>query len=474
MINLNLNQQLFHNPYFISHNFLLKQSFKTTLTIAIPLILGNLTQVAYGLIDTAMIGSLGYKHLAAASLVVNVIAIPLVIGIGLIMSITPLVAIANGQNNHHKASHILFNGWMLSIVSGVVLAIIVNIVSLFLPNMGQDAEVAALAKNYLIIMGYSMIPMMVFSACKNFSDGLQYTQTAMTLSILSLPLNAFLCWVFIYGHCGLPAMGISGAGLATLISRSVLAIAMIIVVTKHKVFVPFISHRKEAWRLKSETIKEMLGIGIPSSLQYCMEAGAFSISGIMVGWLGAVPQAAHQIALNCASTTFMIALGFSMAGSIRISDAFGKEQFQELAQIGKSTALAGLAYGIIAALFMIILGDYLPYVFTQDIVVIPTAKMLLVFAAIFQVSDATQAIGVGLCRGVKDVVRPTVYVAIAYWGIGIPVGYLLAFPYHFGVTGIWIGFVVGLSFSAVLLNYRFFKNLKKISAKAVAVKDTSN
>lgn len=440
----------------------MKHSFKTTFRIALPLILGNLTQVAYGLIDTAMIGRLGYRELAAASLVVNVIAIPLVIGIGLVMSVTPLVAIANGQNNHHKASHILYNGWALSLVAGLAMAILVHIVSLYLPLMGQEPEVAALAKNYLIIMGYSLIPMMIFSACKNFSDGLQFTQTAMTLSIISLPLNAFLCWLFIYGHWGFPAMGINGAGLATLLSRVFLAIAMLIVIMKHKVFVPFMHHKIDAWILNSSTIKEMLGIGVPSSLQYCMEAGAFSISGIMVGWLGAIPQAAHQIALNCASTTFMIALGFSMAGSIRISDAYGKGEFKELAAIGKSTAFTGLIYGIGAAIFMISLGNYLPLIFTTDSKVLPVARLLLIYAAIFQVSDATQAIGVGLCRGIKDVIRPTIYVAIAYWGIGIPVGYILAFPYQLGVVGIWIGFVVGLSFSAILLNYRFSKQLKQI------------
>ena len=439
----------------------MKNTFKTTLAIAIPLILGNLTQVAYGLIDTAMIGLLGYKQLAAASLVVNVIAIPFVIGLGLIMAVTPLVAIAKGQDNHHKVAHVLYNGWVMSIVVGIALAVVVHILSNYLVNMGQDPLVAALAKDYLIIMGYSLIPMMVFSACKNFSDGLQYTQTAMTLSILSLPLNALLCWLFIYGHWGFPALGVSGAGMATLITRTVLAIAMIVVIAKHKVFNPFISLRKEAWQLRTATIKEMLGIGIPSSLQYCMEAGAFSISGIMVGWLGAVPQAAHQIALNCASATFMASLGFSMAGSIRISDAFGKGQAKELVLIGRSTALTGLLYGFMAALLMVALGGYLPYIFTQNLVVAQVARMLLIYAAIFQISDSTQAIGVGLCRGVKDVVKPTIYVAIAYWGIGIPIGYLLAFPYHLGVTGIWIGFVVGLSFSAALLNYRFFKNLHK-------------
>ncbi|MFP5041985.1 MATE family efflux transporter [Parasediminibacterium sp. JCM 36343] len=440
-------------------------TFKATLAIAIPLILGNLTQVAYGLIDTAMIGTLGYKQLAAASLVVNVLAIPLVIGIGLTMAITPLVAIANGQNNPHKASHVLYNGWTLSLVCGVVLALVVHAISFYLPYMGQDPEVAALSKNYLIIMGYSLIPMMVFGASKNFADGLQYTQTAMVLSMASLPLNAFLCWVFIYGHLGSPTFGVFGAGMATFISRVLLAIAMAIVVLKHKTFHPFISLRKQAWQLNKATFREMLGIGIPSSLQYCMEAGAFSISGIMVGWLGAVPQAAHQIALNCASTTFMASLGFSMAGSIRVSDAFGKGDGKSLALIGKSTAISGLLYGFLAALLMVAFGSYLPYAFTKDAEVVRVASILLVYAAIFQISDATQAIGVGLCRGVKDVVMPTIYVAIAYWGIGIPVGYLLAFHYQMGVSGIWIGFVTGLTFSAVLLNFRFFKNLHKIVAR---------
>ncbi len=442
----------------------MKPTFKVTLAIAIPLILGNLTQVAYGLIDTAMIGFLGYKQLAAASLVVNVIAIPFVIGLGLIMAVTPLVAIAKGQDNHHKVSHVLYNGWIISVLVGILLAIIVHLLSYFLPLMGQEPTVVAYAKSYLIIMGYSLIPMMVFSASKNFADGLQYTQTAMVLSLISLPLNALLCWLFIFGHCGFPAMGVSGAGVATLITRILLAIAMIVVIAKHKVFHPFTSLRKDAWQIKSATIKEMLGIGVPSSLQYCMEAGAFSVSGIMVGWLGAVPQAAHQIALNCASTTFMASLGFSMAGSIRISEAYGKGEANQLALIGKSTAITGLVYGFISAILMIAFGHYLPYIFTQNQTVAQVAQVLLVYAAIFQISDSTQAIGVGLCRGVKDVVKPTILVAIAYWGIGIPVGYYLAFPYHLGVIGIWIGFVVGLSFSAGLLNYRFFKNLHKTVA----------
>lgn len=440
----------------------MKNTFKTTLVIAIPLILGNLTQVAYGLIDSAMIGVLGYKQLAAASLVVNVLAIPLVIGIGLMMAVTPLVSIANGENNKHKAVHILYNGLFMGIIVGVLLAVLVHILSYYLPYMGQDTEVASIAKEYLILMGYSLIPMTIFSTCKNFSDGLQHTKIAMILSLISLPINALLCWVFIYGHWGFPAMGVAGAGIATLISRIILAVSMLLVVLKHPIFSQFLAHKSTAWKLSKSTLKEMLGIGIPSSMQYCMEAGAFSISGIMVGWLGAVPQAAHQIALNCASTTFMASLGFSMAGSIRISEAYGKKDGKALFAIGKTTAIGGLIYGVFAAFLLIILGVYLPYIFTKNDLVAKSATVLLIYAALFQISDSTQAIGVGLCRGVRDVIRPTIYVAIAYWGIGIPIGYFLAFPYHLGVVGIWIGFVLGLSFSAILLNYRFFRNLHSI------------
>ena len=438
----------------------MRNEFKATLVIAIPLILSNLTQIAYSLIDTAMIGVLGYKELAAASLVSNVIAIPMVIGMGLMMAITPLVAIASGQKNNSKSSHLLYNGWGLSIIIGVLLALIVHVISYFLIDMGQDVAVAAIAKTYLIIMGYSLIPMMVFIACKHFSDGLQFTKTSMVLSLISLPLNAFLCWIFIYGKWGIKPMGVNGAGLATLISRLALAIAMLIVVFKHNVYAPYHLNKKQNWYFKKSTFKEIFAIGIPSSLQFCMEAGAFSISGIMVGWLGAVQQAAHQIALNCASTTFMIALGFSLAGSIRVSNAYGRGNLQSIMSIGKSTAYTGLIYGIIAGLLLILLGQYLPDIFSTNKEVVSLATSLLIFAAIFQISDATQAIGVGLCRGVKDVIRPTFYVAVAYWIIGIPMGYLLAFHFKMGAAGIWIGLVVGLTISSILLNLRFFKNLK--------------
>jgi MATE family multidrug resistance protein len=195
-------------------------------------------------------------------------------------------------------------------------------------------------------------------------------------------------------------------------------------------------------------------------MQVGMESGAFAVSGIIIGTLGAVEQAAHQIALNCAAFTFMVSLGLAQGGSIRVSNAWGRNNWKDITSIGKSTLVIGLAYGILCALFFIAAKDLLPLAFTKETAVISLAATLLLFAALFQISDATQVIGVGLLRGVKDVKISTVYVAVAYWVLGIPVGCLMAFVFKLGAVGMWIGFVSGLSFSSILLNLRFFKLIK--------------
>jgi MATE family multidrug resistance protein len=251
-----------------------------------------------------------------------------------------------------------------------------------------------------------------------------------------------------------------GTGIGTLITRTLIAIVLILIVTRHKLFVPYIKMRATAWKANWKTWKELLNIGIPSSLQYGLESGAFSLSGIMIGWLGATSQAAHQIALNLASATFMAAVGLSMGGSIRVANAYGRSDSRRMRKIGLSTLIGGLAYGTFCGLLFIIFQHQLPYAFTNNSEVAAIASSLLVMGAIFQISDATQAIGVGLLRGIKDVRLPTALVAVAYWVIGIPVGYLLSFKLHMGPAGIWIGFIAGLTVSSILLNGRFLKKTK--------------
>jgi MATE family multidrug resistance protein len=436
------------------------KEFSRTLKISIPLIISNVSQIGLGLIDSAMIGAVDYHQLAASSLVINVIAIPHVLGIGMTLAISPLVAIANGRKDTLKASHVLYNGFVLSTIAAVFIAILMVVTSNLLFHLGQDDAVATFAVPFYKLMAWSLIPMLIFSAVKQFCDALELTKTAMLLSLLSLPINAFLNWIFIYGRFGFARMELFGAGLGTLITRTLIAVILILIVTRHKLFVPYIQLRAAAWKISWKTWKELLGIGIPSSMQYGLEAGAFSVSGIMIGWLGATAQAAHQIALNLASTTFMAALGLSLGASIRVANAYGRGDRLQMRSIGTSTIAGGLAYGLACGILFIIFQHQLPFAFTNNYEVASMASTLLVMGAIFQISDATQAIGVGLLRGIKDAKVPTLFVAIAYWVIGIPVGYFLSFKINMGASGIWIGFITGLTVSSILLNSRFLKKSK--------------
>ncbi|TAD86213.1 MAG: MATE family efflux transporter [Bacteroidetes bacterium] len=433
---------------------------KRTLPLAYPLILSNLTQMAFGLIDTAMVGAVNHYQLAAAGLVVNAIAIPQVVGMGLGMGMAPLVAMAQGQNKPQQSANLLYNGFWLSVVAGAVLALVLWQCRGLMTLLGQDVVVGKLAVSYFGIMGLSLFPMMIFLSLKQFADGLQHTKIGMVISIVALAVNALLCWMLIFGNWGAPRLELEGAGWATLITRVLQAVAMAAIIWKHQLFAPVRACRRVAWHFSRQTQRQLLQMGIPSSLQYAMEAGAFSVSGIIIGWLGATTQAAHQIALNCASFTFMAAVGLSLAGSIRVSHAFGQQNLNLVRRIGSSTLWAGLGYGLVCAVGFVLLRHQLPLLFTTSPEVATMAAGLMLFAALFQMSDASQAIGVGLLRGVKDVKRPTLYVALAYWVVGIPVGYALAFKLQWGAAGIWMGLVAGLTMSSLLLNHRFFRITK--------------
>lgn len=434
---------------------------KKTLQLAFPVILGEVAQMMLGIIDTAMVGAVSYKQLAAAALVMSVINIPYVFGIGITISVSQLVSMANGRRDKKLVSHYLFNGFCLCAISAVVISLAIELSKNILFHLDQDPVVAQLALPYLQIMGWSVIPMLLFLALKQFTDGLEFTKTAMILSLAALPLNAFLNWLLIYGNWGFPRLELPGAGYATLITRVFIFVVLTLIILYHRTFQKYIAIRSLSWYLRWHTFKELLHIGIPSSFQITMEAGAFAVSGILIGTLGAVTQAAHQIALSIASLTFMVSMGLSQAGSIRTSNAFGRNDRQTINLIGKSTIIMALIYGSCCAIIFILFKNQLPLIFNGNKEVVSMAAYLLLFAALFQVSDSTQAVTAGLLRGIKDVKVPTFFIAIAYWVIGIPLGCLLAFHFKMGAAGIWTGFIAGLTFSATFLSFRFRKMIRK-------------
>lgn len=448
---------------------MLREEGRKTIKLALPIIFGELAQMALHIIDTAMVGHVGAKQLAAAALVMSVMNIPFVVGIGITIAVSQMVSMAHGRRDSQQVSHYFYNGFWLCAVSALIISLGLEVGKDILFHLGQDKEVAILAVPFMQLMGWSVIPMILFMSLKQFTDGLEFTQTAMVLSVAALPLNVFINWLLIFGNLGFPRLELVGAGWGTLITRTLIFIIMGLVILRHKTFRKYVAVRSNQWKIKGQTIKELLHIGIPSSMQIGMEAGAFAISGILIGTIDYVSQAAHQIALSCASFTFMASMGLAQAGSIRASNAFGRHDWKKINHIGKSTLIIALMYGVFCAIGFTVLRHNLPLYFNDELPVIEMASMLLLLAAIFQISDSTQAIGAGLLRGIKDVKVPTILIAIAYWVVGIPVGCLLAFTFKMGAAGIWLGFITGLTLSSIFLSWRFLRMSAKAQSKELSI-----
>jgi MATE family multidrug resistance protein len=238
-------------------------------------------------------------------------------------------------------------------------------------------------------------------------------------------------------------------------------LVLALIILKHPTFRKYVAVRRTQWKLRPRSLGKLLQIGIPTSLQIGMEAGAFAVSGLIIGTISTVAQASHQIALSCASFTFMVSMGLAQAGSIRVSNAFGQSNWLKISNIGKSTLVTALMYCTFCAIAFTLLRNQLPALFNDNALVLETAGMLLLFAAVFQISDSTQAIGAGLLRGIKDVQVPTILIAIAYWVVALPLGYVLAFHYKMGPAGMWLGLIAGLTLSSIFLVGRFLKMAKR-------------
>jgi MATE family multidrug resistance protein len=314
------------------------------------------------------------------------------------------------------------------------------------------------------LMGLSIIPMLLFMTLKQFADGLEHTRTAMIFSLAGMPAQHPAQLAAHLRQLGLPPAGTGRRRLGDPHHPDLHVPCIGLMWCSAIKPLPEIHC---SWTSKPvETSKPKPGANCcisayPAAMQIGMEAGAFAVSGIIIGTLGAVAQAAHQIALSSASLTFMVSMGLAQAGSIRVSNALGRGDWTKIFVIGKSTLLTALIYGTICALAFAVFRYQLPKAFNDNAEVLALAALLLLFAAVFQISDSTQAIGAGLLRGIKDVKTPTILIGIAYWVIGIPFGYVLAFPFGMGASGMWLGLILGLTMASIFLMTRFFKMARR-------------
>lgn len=437
------------------------KEFRYNFKLAYPVMLGQLGHVMVGLVDNLMVGQLGAAELAAISLGNSLIFIALSIGIGFSFAITPLIAEADGENNIESGRSFFHHGMILCGINGLLLFILLLFAKPILYQLNQPPEVVDLAIPYLEIVAFSMIPLMLFQGFKQFADGLSQTRYAMYATLIANVVNIVFNYLLIYGIWIFPRLELEGAAIGTLISRFfMLAFLYYILKNKKKFSAYFIWSKRE--HLDKSIFKRLFGLGFPTALQMFFEVALFTASIFLAGMLGTNSQAANQIALNLASMTFMIAVGFSVTATIRVGNQKGKKNFTELRRVAFSIFFMVLVIQAFFALVFILTKDILPTYYIDNAEVIQIASTLLIAAAIFQLSDGLQVVFLGALRGLQDVKIPSWICFIAYWLVGFPVSYYLGKEEVLGALGIWLGLFAALTASAVLLYLRFDHLTKKL------------
>jgi MATE family multidrug resistance protein len=431
-----------------------QEHFSQTLKLAVPIVIGQVGHVMMGFVDNAIVGHVSPINLAAASLANGFFFVIMVVGLGITYIISPLVSMANGAGNRAESSKIVNNGFFVNLTVGILLSIITYFASTLIGYMHQPAEVTALAIPYCRLIGVTAIPMMLFQNYRQFLEGLSIMRPAMYITLGANIVNAAANYIFVFGKFGFPAMGLQGSGFATLSARTSMALVIIYYILKSDRCREFqLNPFKEA--IDFGLIRKILKLGLGSGFQYFFEVACFAFAAYMAGWLGAFPLAAHQIALNMASITYMAVVGISAAGAIRVSGAIGAGNRLLARRAGFSAIGLAFFYMLCTATLLVLLKSIIPHIYVSEPQVIAIAAKLLFIAALFQIFDGVQATGLGVLRGMTDVKIPTVITFIAYWVISIPLAYFLGFILKFGIQGIWVGLLIGLASSASLLFLRF-------------------
>lgn len=461
---------LFFNTY--------KSFYKENLKLALPVILSQVGQITVQLADTAMVGRYGGDDpvpLAAVSYATSLFFIVFVTVMGLTFGLTPLVGEHFAKGNKSYVKELLRSGFALfTIIGGLTTILLFAIRPMFrimggmMISSGSDAsinKVIDMALPYYDIIIWTIFPIMIWGTAKQFLEGIGNTKVAMVTIIISNVINIFLNWVFIFGHFGFEAMGAVGAGLATLIAR----VAQCVVMLAYFFYSPkFREYTKGLFRLVTPHFKAMietLKVGIPISFQMLMEASAFALAGVLVLAFGAHSVSAYQIGTNMMNVTFMIVIAIGSATTILCSHIYGRRNFENLRKTIYASYQMGLMWNITVALLFVLLRNHIPALFTSNQETIELTATMLIFIALFQVSDCLQAISISVLRGLQDVKVIMPIVVISYIIFNIPVGYLLAFNCGFESIGLIIGFIVGLSICATLTILRVRRDINRLERR---------
>jgi MATE family multidrug resistance protein len=444
--------------------------FYYNIKLAYPVILGMLGHTLIGIVDNYMVGNLGSTELAAVSLGNSFVFLALSVGIGFSTAITPLVAEADAEKNEGKIRNVFHHGLLLCTILGVFLFLLTVLSKQIMYLMDQPAAVVALAAPYIDWVAFSLIPVVIYQGYKQFADGLSKTKYSMYAILFTNVIHIFFNYVLIYGIWFFPKLGIIGAALGTVISRILMVVFMHYLMKQNSEMANYFKSFSFK-EIKKTIVKKIISLGFPSAMQMVFEVTLFTAAIWLSGTLGKNNQAANQIALILASSTFMVAMGFNVTAMIRVSHSKGIGDFKNLIVVARSIFLLAIITEAFFALIFVVFHKYLPHLFlnmtdplqaidNKEIIII-TAKLLLI-AAIFQISDGIQVVVLGALRGLQDVKIPMYITFVAYWVVGFPVSFYLGKYTDLKAVGIWIGLLAGLTTAAIFLYIRFARLTKKL------------
>jgi multidrug resistance protein, MATE family len=431
---------------------------KAILTLGLPLIGGHLAQMAIGVTDTVMLGWYGVEALAAVTLGSTFFFVLFIFGSGFAMAVMPMVATALAAEDHQGIRRATRMGLWLSIAFGLAVLPLMIWSGPVLALLGQGDLLAAKAEDYLAVAGWGILPAMLVMVLKSYLAALERTQVVLWITLLAAVVNGLANYALIFGNWGAPELGVVGAAVASLSTQIVSLVCVagyvLWIVPEHRIFVRF-------WRGDRQMLARVFHLGWPIGLTTLAEVGLFAASAMMMGWLGTVPLAAHGIAVQLASLTFMVHLGLSNVATIRAGNALGRNDANHMAKGAVVVTIMSLVFAAVTVLGFVLWPEELISLFIRDgeparMEILSIGIGLLAMAALFQLVDGTQVIALGLLRGLQDTQMPMFFAGISYWVIGVPCSYIFGFKLGFGGVGVWGGLVVGLGVASLLLNARFW------------------
>ena len=451
------------------------KEFSYNIKLAYPVILGMLGHTLISIVDNIMVGNLGSTELAAVSLGGSFVFIGMSLGIGFSTAITPLVSMADAEKDDKKIRSVFHHGLLSCVILGVFIFTLIVLAKPIMYIMHQPKEVIDLASPYIDWVAFSLIPVIIFQGYKQFADGLSRTKYSMYAIFMANIIHILINYMLIYGVWIFPKLGIIGAALGTVISRILMVVFMHYIMKNNAQLNPYFKNFSFR-EIKKTMLKKIASLGIPSAMQMLFEVALFTAAIWLCGSIGKTSQAANQIALTLATTTFMFAMGLSVTATIRVGNNKGLMDFKNLIIVARSVFLLAIILETFFGILFVILHNFLPHLFlnmenvnqaieNKEVIII--ASKLLLVAAVFQISDGIQVVVLGALRGLQDVKVPMYITFVAYWVVGFPISFFLGKYTDLEAVGVWIGLLAGLSTAALFLYLRFHKLTKQQLLKSI-------